>query len=129
MKLAVDIVVQRGHDFLFIRRKFPPFEGELALPGGFVEDNETCEAAAVRELAEETGVRVEEKQLRLIGVFSKPKRDPRQRVISVAYHVVIPLGTEAHAGDDAASLIWIKKSDWLNEPLAFDHAWIVEAAL
>lgn len=128
MKLAVDIVVQRGQHFLFIRRKFPPFQGELALPGGFVEDNESCEAAAIRELAEETGIRVEGKQLRLIGVFSKPKRDPRQRVISVAYHAVVPRGTEAQAGDDAASLVWVKKSDWLNEPLAFDHLWILEAA-
>lgn len=130
MKLAVDLVIQRGAELLFVRRKFAPFEGELALPGGFVEDNETVEAAAIRELAEEAGINIEETQLKFVGVFSAPKRDPRGRVVSIAYHVVVPPQTEAVAGDDAASLVWTDY--WGEEPkpqLAFDHAWIIEGIL
>ena len=129
MKLAVDLIVERGPEVLFIRRKFPPFQGELALPGGFVEENETTEAAACRELAEETGIRIDENQLRFVGVFSAPNRDSRGRVVSIAYHVIVPPATEAKAGDDAASLEWVIKAAAFDDELAFDHRYILEPAL
>ena len=69
MKLAVDLVVQRGDKYLFVRRKNPPFQNELALPGGFVEEDETVIAAARRETKEETGVCLEYKLLRLLASF------------------------------------------------------------
>ena len=58
MKVAVDLVICRGCEFLFVVRKHPPFKGALALPGGFVEEDESTEEAACRELAEETGIMV-----------------------------------------------------------------------
>jgi 8-oxo-dGTP diphosphatase len=127
MKLAVDLVICRGRNILFIRRRNEPFKGMLALPGGFVDEDETVPHAALRELAEETSVTVSENQLRLIGVFSEVDRDPRQRVISVAYACDVPPGTRARAGDDAAATVWLSKAKALKAGLAFDHADIVES--
>lgn len=129
MHVAVDIIIQRGDQFLFIRRKSPPFEGELALPGGFVELNETVEDAACRELREETNVTVSPDKLRLVGVFSAPRRDPRSRVISIAFHAVVPPSTFAIAGDDAERTLWLSKDEIQSrrDELAFDHAAIMRA--
>ena len=124
--LTADCVVVRGGDVLLIRRGNEPFKGCWALPGGFMEMDETLERCAMRELCEETGIGVAEEALRLVGVFSAPGRDPRGRTVTAAYAVRVPDGTEAHAGDDAAETRW-----WpLNElpPLAFDHAEIIAAA-
>ena len=88
--------------------------------------DETIEHCAVRELQEETGLKVEEGRLRLIGVYSAPGRDPRGRTVTAAYRVDVADGVEATAGDDAAEVRW-----WpLDElpPLAFDHAEIIAAA-
>ena len=126
MKLAVDLVVQRGDKYLFIRRKNPPFQNELALPGGFVEEDETVIAAARRETKEETGVCLEYKLLRLVGVFSAVARDPRQRVVSIAYHVNVPENTEAHAGSDAEGVCWLSADEALSQELAFDHGAILK---
>jgi 8-oxo-dGTP diphosphatase len=68
---------------LLIRRKNPPFQGQFALPGGFVDIGETTEAAALRELKEETGI--DGSSPRLIGVYSDPTRDPRGHTIGIAY--------------------------------------------
>lgn len=108
---------------LLIRRGHPPFEGQFALPGGFVEVGETVEHACRRELIEETGATAEE--LRLVGVYSEPGRDPRGHVCSV----VFAGRTEAQpvsGGDDAADAGWI--ADWREQPLAFDHNQILEDA-
>jgi 8-oxo-dGTP diphosphatase len=123
--LATDCVVldARGR-LLVVRRKFAPFAGQLALPGGFVETNETVEAACRRELAEETGVRVD--ALRLVGVYSEPGRDPRGPVASVAFLARVD-AAEATAGDDAAAVAWIDPAE--ARALAFDHARIVADAL
>ena len=125
--LTADIVVQRADEFLFVRRKYPPFQNELALPGGFVEADETVEEAACRELREETGIAVQPRQLRLIGVFSAVHRDPRGRVVSIAYHCVVKPGTEANAGDDAKETHWLSRQAACDEELAFDHQAILEA--
>lgn len=123
--ITVDCVVFDDRDrLLLIRRRNPPFTGQFALPGGFVDYGETTEAAARRELLEETGLTA--KDLRLIGVYSDPKRDPRGHTISIAYRVNIESGDPA-AGDDAAEAEF--RADWRDLALAFDHNVIVRDAM
>lgn len=123
--LAADCVVfdPQGR-LLLIRRKNPPFRGQYALPGGFVEYGETTERAAARELAEETGLRAV--ALSLIGVYSDPNRDPRGHVVSVAYLARVDEFVP-RAADDAAHAEFV--ADWKRQPLAFDHDRIVSDAL
>jgi 8-oxo-dGTP diphosphatase len=122
--LAADCVVfdARGR-VLLVRRKFPPFQGRYALPGGFVEIGETVEEAARRELAEETGVKAG--GLQLVGVYSDPRRDPRGHICSAVFLARAPRARPA-AGDDAAAAEWI--ADWSKVDLAFDHARILADA-
>ncbi|HEU4568748.1 MAG TPA: NUDIX hydrolase [Marmoricola sp.] len=117
-----------GLRVLVIRRGNPPFEGSWALPGGFVDIDEDLRHAAVRELAEETGLRVT--RLHQLGAYGAPDRDPRHRTVSVAYLAVLDEPEEPTAGDDAAHAEW-KPVDWLLEEdrLAFDHAQIVRDAV
>jgi 8-oxo-dGTP diphosphatase len=123
--LTVDCVVfDRAKRLLLIRRKNPPFKGRYALPGGFVDIGETVEAAALRELKEETGI--EGRIVRLIGVYSDPKRDPRGHTVSAVFFVR-PRSTKVIGGDDAASAAFVE--DWREQKLAFDHARIVADAL
>lgn len=123
--LAADAVVfDEAGGVLLIRRKYPPFEGQFALPGGFVEIGETTEAAALRELAEETGI--EGSSPRLIGVYSDPARDQRHHVVSIAY-LVRARSYNVSAGDDAADARFV--ANWQQEKLAFDHRQIIADAL
>lgn len=128
--VAVDIVILRHNqsaqrmDILLIQRGKAPFEGRWALPGGHVEPNEALDAAAARELVEETGVTGA--SLSQVGTFGDPGRDPRGWYISVAYMAIVPGCTEAVAGDDARATAWFPL-DALPE-LAFDHAKIVAHA-
>jgi 8-oxo-dGTP diphosphatase len=108
---------------LLIRRKNPPFQGGYALPGGFVDVGERIEDACRRELSEETGLKVG--NLRLIGVYSDPKRDPRGHTCSVAYLARVD-DANPIAGDDAAAVEWV--ADWRSQSLAFDHAEILADA-
>ena len=126
--VTVDIVVFReqpctGKEVLLIRRGNHPYLGCWALPGGFAEQGETVEQGAARELLEETGVTGAE--LKLVGVYSKPGRDPRGWTISAAYAAVVP-DASAVAGDDAAEVRWaqVKNVDGrycVDCTLAFDH--------
>lgn len=118
------VVVDQNQRVLLIRRKNPPFAGQLALPGGFVDEGETVEDACRRELREETGVEVA--ALVLVGVYSDPTRDPRGHTVSVAFLARVDL-VEAHAGDDAEEAAWM--ADVQDLDLAFDHNRIVEDAL
>ena len=108
---------------LLVRRKFPPFKGRYALPGGFVEFGETVEDACRRELMEETGVKAS--RLRLVGVYSDPKRDPRGHTCAVVFATRVRRA-KAEAGDDAAAADWIE--NWRKVELAFDHAKVVADA-
>ncbi len=127
--ISVDIVVVRrmadGLEVVLIRRDRPPFEGCWALPGGFMDIDETVEAAAARELREETGLIAP--KLKLIGPFSAVDRDPRGRVVSIAFVTVIDPLQVPRAGDDAAEVQWFKVGEL--PPLAFDHDRILEAGL
>jgi 8-oxo-dGTP diphosphatase len=124
--LAADCAVfDAAGRVLLVRRKFPPFQGQYAVPGGFVEIGETVEDAARRELAEETGVQVRADTLRLVGVYSDPERDPRGHTCSVVFLARVPQA-EPKAGDDAAAAEWI--ADWSNIDLAFDHAKVLADA-
>lgn len=111
---------------LLIRRGRPPFKDRWAIPGGFVEMGESLEQAARRELEEETGVR--DVHLEQLSTFGDPKRDPRGRVISVAYFVLV--NAEAlmiQAADDASAVRWF--SMYALPPLAFDHDRVLDDAL
>jgi len=122
--LTTDAVVFDRRGFvLLIRRKNPPFEGSYALPGGFVDVGERTEDACRRELSEETGLKVGD--LRLIGVYSDPHRDPRGHTCSIAYLATVDHATPV-AGDDAAAAEWVE--NWHAVTLAFDHAQIVADA-
>jgi 8-oxo-dGTP diphosphatase len=123
--IAVFTLRQDALQLLLIRRGNPPFAGAWALPGGFLDIDEAIEDCAARELAEETGIR--DVYLEQLYTFGAVGRDPRERVISVAYFALAPAEELAvHAGDDAAEARWFRL-DALPE-LAFDHAEIIAAA-
>jgi len=126
--VTVDIVVftilDRSLHLLLIKRLAKPFQGRYALPGGFVLEIESVDEAATRELLEETGVRGV--YLEQLYTFGEPKRDPRGRVITVAYYALIPPTQKLNSTTDAADAAWFAV-DAL-PPLAFDHAKIVDYA-
>jgi len=126
--LTVDCAVFATHAeglrVLLIRRGEAPFAGNWALPGGFVRVEETTEAAARRELEEETGLK--SAYLEQLYTFSRVDRDPRERVVSVAYYALVK-PSSLHAGSDASSAEWIDVVRL--PPLAFDHDEILEVAL
>lgn len=117
------VVIDRKGRVLLIRRKHPPYEGQFAIPGGFVDVGEKVEDACRRELEEETGAKVG--RLHLIGVYSRPDRDPRGHTCSVAYFARAR-STNVNAGDDAADAQWVES--WRKEKLAFDHKQILTDA-
>jgi 8-oxo-dGTP diphosphatase len=131
VRVAVDCVVfglddERGLEVLLIRRGLPPFLGRWALPGGFLRPTETLDEAALRELVEETGLsRVYLEQL---YTFSEIERDPRGRVVSVAYYALVrPSDHAAQADTDASDVAWHPVAGLPSLP--FDHRRIVEVAL
>jgi len=131
--LTVDCVVfgydtREGSDLkvLLIRRGAEPFKGRWALPGGFVHLDETLEAAALRELEEETGI--SNLYLEQLYTYGAVDRDPRERVVSVAYYALIALeGRKLVASTDADHAAWFTLTD--KPALAFDHEEILEAAV
>lgn len=128
--LTVDAVVfgytsKDGLSVLLIKRKIPPFQHSWAIPGGFVLEDESLEDAVERELQEETGVEVN--FLEQLFTFGTPKRDPRDRVVTVAYYgLVKPSDFKISASTDAEDVAWFKL-DELPE-LAFDHSDILKHA-
>lgn len=124
--LTVDaVIIYQKDNLILIRRKNPPYQGQLALPGGFVDIGETVENACIREAKEETNIEIILK--RLIGVYSDPNRDPRGHTVSVAYLAETKTNSETpKAQDDAASLEIIPISKAKDLELAFDHMKILE---
>lgn len=121
--------VYAGTSVLLIKRVNEPFKDMWALPGGFMDMNETLEQCALRELEEETGIKIEENYLEELGTFDKVDRDPRGRVISQVFYSTCA-DKEAHvlrAGDDAKEVKWFNIKE-LPE-LAFDHKEIIEMVL
>lgn len=110
---------------LLILRGGEPFKGAWAFPGGFMNMDETTEQCAIRELEEETGLRVSE--IRQIGAYSKVDRDPRGRTITVAYLAIIDEPVAVQGQDDAAKAEWFQLSDLPH--LAFDHYDIIQDAI
>ncbi|MEU1908400.1 NUDIX hydrolase [Streptomyces hygroscopicus] len=126
IRFTADVVCIRGNDILLIERGWPPYQGQMALPGGHVDPEEEPDDAAARELLEETGVEVSAGDLTFVGRFARPDRDPRGRYVTDAYVVAVPAGTAARAGDDAVAVRWVPL-DEIGD-LAFDHGEIVRAA-
>lgn len=133
--VAVDLVVfqmerkrrMKGHSrkLLLILRKNEPFADQWALPGGFLDEGETLEQAAERELMEETGVTCN--CLKQLGAWSKVNRDPRTRVISVSFLAEIAADQNPVAADDAKDARWFAINDL--PKLAFDHDEMIECAI
>lgn len=126
IRYTADVVLLAASHVLLIERGWDPFKGRWALPGGHVDTGETSLDASVRELEEETGITVSAADLRQVGAFDAPGRDPRGRYVSVAYTATLPTPVRPTAGDDATAARW-----WpLNAlpGLAFDHADILARA-
>jgi 8-oxo-dGTP diphosphatase len=123
--LTVDAIVVAGEtgnqQILLIQRGKEPFKGYWALPGGFIEMDETLEQACIRELFEETGVRLE--AMNQFYAFDAIGRDPRHRTISVVYYCFLKEIVEAVGNDDAANAQWFSIRNLPD--LAFDHQTII----
>ena len=112
---------------LLVTRGEAPFLGTRGLPGGFVRPDEDLAAAAARELVEETGLSLSEVHLEQLASYGAPDRDPRMRVVTVAYLALVPGMPAAQPGGDAAGADWVPVTE--SAPLAFDHGQILADAL
>ena len=140
--VTADIVVFTVRDdrfqILLVERGRPPFLGRLALPGGFLQRDESAEQAARRELLEETGLDAGIRHLEQLGTYSEPDRDPRQRVVTVAFWAILPDPGPVRGDTDAERALWVPVGDLeaaldttsgSGGYLAFDHDRIVEHAI
>ena len=133
--VTVDLVVFTIREdelcVLAVRRGVPPYRGRWALPGGFVHEEEGLLDAAQRELAEETGLDGLPVHLEQLATYGAPRRDPRTRVVSVAYLALAAELPEPAAGTDASEARWRRVADLLSSParLAFDHSAILADGL
>ncbi len=131
IRLAVDAVVfgydpKDGISVLLIKRKYDPFQGKWAIPGGLVLENESLEKAVERELEEETGVKVD--YLEQLYTFGEVNRDPRNRVVAVAYYGLVKKSDfHLYASTDAEDAKWFNWDEL--PPVAFDHAEILDTAI
>lgn len=121
--VAVDsLVIRKAGSVVLVKRRKPPYEGFWALPGGFVEYGETVEEAVKREVKEETGLDVDIKGL--IGIYSKPDRDPRGHVISIAY-LTVEIGGELKDSEETQ----VSEFNVVPSEMAFDHREILRDGL
>jgi len=137
ISFTVDMVVltiRNGRlSILLVKRAGHPFKDFWALPGGFVEADESADEAAIRELVEETNISIDEVFVEQLKTYSNPNRDPRMRVISTAYLAFIPNLPTPQGGDDASEAHFFAVEDLFSSDegisLAFDHATIIHDAL
>jgi len=122
---TVDTIIQRDSQILFVKRKRDPFKEHFVFPGGFVNEGEKVEDAALREVKEETSLSVE--LVDILGVYSDPSRDPRGYVMSTVFIGKISDNdkNEAKAGDDAGAIQWIDLEDVDIKIFGFDHKTII----
>ncbi|MEV4276866.1 NUDIX hydrolase [Actinoplanes xinjiangensis] len=132
LRLAVDLAIltvrENALQALVITRGNEPFRNRLALPGGFLREGEDLHAAAVRELDEETGLDGDAIHLEPLGTYGHPDRDPRGRVVSVAYLAIAPDLPTPEPGSDAAEAAWMPVAETRGR-LAFDHDGILSDAV
>ncbi len=121
---TVDGIVQKDNKVLLIRRKFPPFQGFYALPGGFIEEEESEKNAVIREMKEETGLSVEIRKK--FGVFDEKGRDPRGYTVSNVYVCDVREDSEPRASSDAMDAKFVEISKAKDLQLAFDHNKILD---
>lgn len=132
--VAVDVAIFSMSDerpmVALVERGNQPFQGLLALPGGFVEEMEGLAEAASRELAEETGIVVPARSLTQLRAFGAPRRDPRMRVVSIVFWAFVEGVTDPVGGSDAAASRLVPVDDALDDrlDLAFDHRQILREA-
>jgi 8-oxo-dGTP diphosphatase len=130
MQVTVDIVIftvdSGSFKVLLVKRGIPPFKGAFALPGGFVRDGESLDQAALRELQEETGVT--DVYLEQLYSFGDPARDPRGRIVTIAYFALLSAGrVPLRVSGDVTEAHWFPMDKL--PPLAFDHAGILDYAV
>jgi 8-oxo-dGTP diphosphatase len=126
-KLVADaLILTKENKLILVRRKFEPFTGFYALPGGFVEYGETVEHACMREAWEETGLKV--RVIRLLGVYSDPKRDPRGHTASVVFLCSAVGGKLKESTEETKDVKAFSKSELKRLKLAFDHGKILKDA-
>ena len=131
--VTVDLVLltvrEGAFSVLLVERDTHPYAGRLALPGGFVLPDEDLESAAVRRLERETGVRRSAAHVEQLGAFGRPDRDPRMRVVSVAYLVFAPDLPAPVPGERTRSVAWVPVADVDPSALAFDHEQVLAAGV
>ncbi len=131
--VTVDLVILTIRDnrlhVLLVQRDETPFEGQWALPGGFVRIDEGLQTAARRELAEETSVSDPELYLEQLGTYGDPNRDPRMRVVSVAWLALAASLPNPSGGTDARDARWVETNAAARSDLAFDHDLILSNGL
>ncbi|GAB2861150.1 NUDIX domain-containing protein [Actinocorallia aurea] len=129
VSVTVDLVVLTIRDgavhVLLVERGNTPYRGALALPGGYLRVGEGPDAAALRELKEETGLDGASLHLEQLRAYGEPDRDPRGRVVTIAYLAFVPDLPEPVAGSDARRAVWTPARDMRAGTLAFDHARIL----
>ncbi|NMC06926.1 MAG: NUDIX hydrolase [Candidatus Lokiarchaeota archaeon] len=121
-RIAADAMIvddpSQPRKVVLITRKNPPHQGKFALPGGFLEPDETVEQCCIREAKEETSLDVA--ITRIVGVYSDPHRDPRGRTVTITY-LCSPVGGMVRGDDDASSAAWFDVASLASLDFAFDH--------
>ncbi|MBI4010319.1 MAG: NUDIX hydrolase [Candidatus Aenigmarchaeota archaeon] len=116
--MTADIIVERNNEIVLIKRMNEPYKGSWEIPGGFVEEDETVEEAALREVTEETSLKVKLKEI--LGVYSDVNRDSRGRVATVVF-ITEAVGGKLKASSDAEDAKWFDVDEIDADSLGFDH--------